>query len=186
MATEKRIAYVRRIPHHTVEAQIEHHRERGIRDRDIWVEGRGAQTLASCARASRPGDTIEVLFFRCLGEHSQQDIREGWAAFHERGVTIVETRTGRHTSADGPALMHDAFARLRSERKAGSKAEMSRRGKKGAKARKKKIQGERMPVDEAYDIWWSGLSWRDALEKINADDRYPRKWTRSTAFRELA
>lgn len=132
----------------------------------------------------RKGEGLYVDGLRALGENQTRIVAE-LEKIHAKGGHVVDASTGRKTGLEGAVLMAEAVAALSNERR-GHHDAARLHGLAGAKASAKAKRKGRMPKSEAVIIWRDiALQNYEALDKINADDAYPRKWTMPTLYKNL-
>lgn len=143
----------------------------GIRARDIYLEGRGAECLEKIR--FRPGDMlITVNGLRSLGD-SRRDIVAVSGLIHAQGAVIQRIGSDLRSDSDGIAMLDDALALLRSERSMSKPRQALEMQAKSVEVRTK----GRMPHRQAEAIW------RDPMLSVGEAIDRMRGWSFSTAYR---
>lgn len=138
-------------------------------------------------RALRKSDTAVVSHFHRIA-FKGVDLRAVLKDVKARGATILEADTGRR-SGDAGELTEMIFEAMEFYRTKGlthdQAVKLGREGAKNSPAAKSRDE-ERMPNEMAKEFWNDRrLSGPEALAAINADERFPEKYTQSTAYRTL-
>lgn len=141
----------------------------GLKAARIYVEGRGAETLAKVSL--RKGDELHtVLGLRALGD-SRYDLVTEVDRIHALGAVVVDAQTRQRSDRDGVAMLDAALRQIRGERvMPPGKAERMQ-----AASVKIRTKG-RMPAREALAIW-RDPKWTtgEAIERM-------RGWSARTAY----
>jgi len=141
-------AWVRKLWGHPVEAQIKLLKDYGLKDREIYVEGRGAEDFAGLLRSLRPGDDILHIAadLRVFGD-SRKEILGKTDQLEMRGLRVLDVRD---ENAKFSALLDRAlgevskYARFRG--RVGKAKQIGRKGGEGkavaAKAKRDALMHE--------------------------------------------
>jgi hypothetical protein len=145
----------------------------GLLARQIYKEGRSAESLATLAKATRQGQIIGVFGGLRIFGASHREISTATAKIKKRGGIIVDASTGQRSDIDGIEMLSRALAMLKGEKTLGDFA--AEVGALGGLARGRSAKKLRMPEAQARAIW------RDkTLTRAEAILRMP-GWTLSTA-----
>jgi hypothetical protein len=149
----------------------------GLQARQIYVEGRGAETFDALVKAVRKGQLIGVWGgLRVFGETRRQ-IMAALAAIEGRGGIVLDVESGDRSDKRGAHMLDRALARLRGELTMADRAPEI--GALGGTARGKAMQARRMPEDQARKIWRDkSITTAVALSRMVG-------WSKPTALRWL-
>lgn len=101
--------YCKDIIYLKVKDQLEIARKAGRQDRDIFVEGRGAETLDACLNAIRGAGTLGLPGgLRAFGD-SRVAIMEKMRALRARGIRVYDLQTGEDDTGE---LLAEAVAKI--------------------------------------------------------------------------
>jgi len=129
-----RKAFVKAIPKRDEKAQVADLIAWGLADKDIYVDGRGAESLSACIGSfrGRPGELIIAADLRVFGE-SRKGILDTAALLGRLKITVGDIHSGE-TSL--PMLLDDALSQLAAHaRFNGSKKTAAITGRRGGKAK---------------------------------------------------
>lgn len=187
------LGYVRPDGRHPADAQIKMLVKFGVDEARIYVEkdrkrGDGYPQRAKLAKACRgKADHVVVADFHRMASDVDA-LADAADEILKRAGLIVEARTGRKCSQPDAVRMAVEAANVYAAR--GMSSDAARRiGTEGGKnsPATKPLQG-RMPEAAARKIWTENPHSEtniEALARINADTRYQREWTLTTAAKRL-
>jgi hypothetical protein len=145
----------------------------GLLARQLYREGRGAESLQTLAKATRKGQIIGVFGGLRIFGGSHREISDATAEIKKRGGIIVDASTGQRSDIDGIEMLSRALAMLKGEKVLGDRA--AEIGSLGGLAAARAARKLRMSEAQARAIW------RDkSLTRNEAISRMP-GWTLSTA-----
>lgn len=138
-------AFVRHTTRDPAKQQIADHEAAGAGA--IYVDGEGAQDVASWVRSLRPGNLAAVTTLDRIAT-TKETLRPWLAEIERKGAVIWEVRTGRRSdvASDAAAMVLDAITR-----KGHSTSEARRKAAKSAAARKKKMRSAVEKARRRYD-----------------------------------
>lgn len=129
-----RKAFVAALPKIPVAAQVAELTAAGITDRDIYIDGRGAESLSACLAAfrGRPGELVIAADLRVFGE-SRKAILDQLAMLERLKITVHDI-ANKETSQ--PLMMDRALSALADyKRWKGSKKVAASSGRRGGRAK---------------------------------------------------
>lgn len=144
----------------------------GIKTREIYLEGRGAETLATVHL--RKGDELHTVNgLRALG-NNRDDIVSAVEHIHKLGAVVVDAETGQRSDRDGVAMFDRALARIR-----GEKIMPPGQARRMALASAKAKVSDRMSKREAL------VHWRNPNLTTGEAIRLMKGWAQRTAYNEF-
>lgn len=159
--------WVRKLWGHPIDAQIKLLKDYGLRDREIYVEGRGAEDFDALLKSLRGG--TDILFIaadlRVFGD-GRKEILGKTALLEARGVRVCDVRD---ENAKFSALLDRALAEVaKYNRWKGSKASAKRTGRQGGLEKRKAYDERRGAVASPGVIQrvvdHPKLTWQDAAD----------------------
>lgn len=182
--------YLRAIPGLSIDKQRAAGLRAGMptgRYASVYEEGRSFPAKRNEFIADlRQGDEIMVAVFPVLAA-DRKDMRAMLAAAKKVGGDVIEFTTGRAANAKGGAeAALDAADYWSARNKIFGKETPAEAGARGGAVASAKRKAAKMPIEAAAPIWRDRKFTTDqAVDAINSDPRYERKWSASQLYREL-
>lgn len=180
--------YCADIPFLTSEQQENALKLHGLKAVDIYVEGRGAETLAACLQSFRgKGGKLHIFgTLRVFGK-ARATMLVHLKAFKEAGIVLVDHENGRCSTTSGAEMLDDALRKTHGNAKLRESRKFARKiGSEGGKAKLESYRTKRMPEEIAGPLWAIPELpiWR-RLELMNVETLFEKKWTEASARRHL-
>ena len=165
--------YVRGFPRWSVDRQTDMLRQAGLPSKRIYVEGNGAESLATLQ--PRKGEVWGVAGgLRVLGA-SKRDITAAVRRFEDVGAVIFDVDTSQRSDRHGASMFSVALGRIHGERTMRDQ-DPAELGRAGAKSRYSRVK--RVGLNEARKAWFDkSISIPEACEKTG--------WSKTKMFNEF-
>lgn len=140
-------------------AQIENLKKYGVKK--IYIEGDGAENLASVLRVLRNGAMIATYCgYRPLG-NSAREISAQLLLVEAKERVIFDVATGKRSDKHGGTMMQDALSKIHYEWTMPLPDQARKMGQKGGKNRAANVSAKRISDAMARSIWFSAKYSRD-------------------------
>ena len=146
-------AFVRKITGHPIDAQLARLKAFGIKDRDIYVEGRGAETFDAMRQTLRPTDTLVYVAadLRVFG-NGRKEILGKTRLLEEKNVGICDVRD---VTASFSEIMDLTLSELAKYNRRMDSKEAERTGRKGGIQKRK-----------AYEVYRAEVAREDVIQRL--------------------